>query len=196
MRERRVTARLQHAHRGESADTEVAEWPLETLVAYLFEGRECHEVRSLLARGEGRARGMRVTWDPVELTADEFSAIERGFPDAEPSRPLDRHKAVAVALILPALHPTLSVPIRADHPLVAVAAQRAAYLRFDYGPWADIYVATLTRAEAAELLNDPARRVHDEGTAELAKRVLGEDDAALQFTVPREDAPPPWRAVT
>jgi hypothetical protein len=196
VRERRVTARLQHAHRGESGDAVVADWPLETLVAYLFEGRECSEVRSLLARGEGRARGTRITWDPVELSADEFSAIERGFPDAEPSRPLDRHKAVAVALILPALHPTLSVPIRADHPLVAIAAQRAAHLRFDYGPWADIYVATLTRAEAAELLNDPARRVHDEGAAELAKRIIGEDDAALQFTVPREDAPPPWRDAT
>ena len=196
MRERRVTARLQHARRGESGDTVVADWPLETLVAYLFEGRECDEVRSLLARGEGRAHGMQITWDPVELSAEEFRDIERGFPEGGASRPLDRHKAVAVALILPALHPTLSVPIRADHPLVAVAAQRAAHLRFDYGPWADIYVATLTRAEAAELLNDPARRVHDEGAAELAKRIIGEDDAALQFTVPREDAPPPWRAVT
>src|SRR5919206_973923 len=81
VRERRVTARLQHAHRGESGDTVVANWPLETLVAYLFEGRECSEVRSLLARGEGRARGTRITWDPVELTEDEFSAIERQFPE-------------------------------------------------------------------------------------------------------------------
>src|SRR5919204_543881 len=100
VRERRVTARLQHAHKGESGDAVVADWPLETLVAYLFEGRECDEVRSLLARGEGRARGTRVTWDPVELSADEFSAIECRFPQGKTSRPLDRHRAVAVALTL------------------------------------------------------------------------------------------------
>jgi hypothetical protein len=91
---------------------------------------------------------------------------------------------------MPALHPTLAIPIRADHPLVASAAARAAHLRFEQGPWADIYLATLTRAEAAELLDDPARRVNDTGEAELAKRVLGEDDAALRFTVPRSDEPP------
>src|SRR5919206_4352832 len=89
VRERRVAARLQHAHRGESNEAVVADWPLETLVAYLFEGRECDEVRSLLARGEGRARGMQVTWDPVELSQDEFSAIERGFPASKTSPPLD-----------------------------------------------------------------------------------------------------------
>src|SRR5919202_3722047 len=87
VRERRVTARLQHAHRGESGDTVVADWQLETLVAYLFERRECHEVRSLLARGEGRARGMRITWDPVDLSPDEFQVIERGFPEGKTSRP-------------------------------------------------------------------------------------------------------------
>ena len=47
--------------------------------------------------------------------------------------------------------------------------------------------------EAAELLTDPARRVHDAGEAELAKRIIGEDDAALRFAVPRPESPPPWR---
>ena len=94
---------------------------------------------------------------------------------------------------MPALQPTLSVPIRGDQPLVEGIAQRAAYLSFDYGPWADVYVSTLTREEAAELLADPARRVHDAGEAELARRIIGEDDAALRFAVPRAESPPPWR---
>ena len=29
--------------------------------------------------------------------------------------------------------------------------------------------------------------------AELAKRIIGEDDAALRFAVPRAESPPPWR---
>jgi hypothetical protein len=177
----------------EGGGATTAEWPLGTLIAYLFEGRECDEVRSLLARGEGSARGTRLSWEPMELSVDEFTAIEGTFPQPRPDEGLAGRQVVSVSLNVPAMHPTLSVPIRADHPLVAQAAQRAAYLRFDYGPWADVYVSTLTRAEAAELLDDPARRVHDEGEAELAKRVIGEDDAALQFTVPRHDAPPPWR---
>ncbi|HEU4641542.1 MAG TPA: hypothetical protein VFS44_03740 [Gemmatimonadaceae bacterium] len=193
MHERRVTARLHRSgYTADDATATAAEWPLDTLVAFLFEGRECDEVRALLSRGEGEARGTALTWEPVDLSVDEFSAIERRFPQGDEPRPLDRRRAVAVALTVPALHPTLSIPIRADHPLVAVAASRAAYLRFDYGPWADVYVATLTRAEAAELLDDPARRGNDTGEAELAKRIIGEDDAALRFTVPREDQPPPW----
>ncbi|HEX6537270.1 MAG TPA: hypothetical protein VF041_22000 [Gemmatimonadaceae bacterium] len=190
MHERRVTARL-HRH-GYTADAMVAEWPIDTLVAYLLDGRECDEVRAILAHGEADARGTALSWDPLELSADELAAIERRFPRADEPRQLDRHRAVAVTLTMPALHPTLSVPIRANHPLVAVAATRAAYLGFDYGPWADVYVATLTRAEAAALLDDPARRVNDAGEAELAKRIIGEDDAALRFVVPRDDEPPPW----
>lgn len=104
--------------------------------------------------------------------------------------PAWKRGAVGVMLTVPALHPTLSVPIRADHPLVAAAASRAAYLRFDQGPSVDVYVATLTRAEAAELLDDPARRGRDTGEAELAKRIIGENDAALRFTVPRAPVVP------
>lgn len=118
---------------------------------------------------------------------------ERRTVSQPPQQPFDWHRAVSVILTVPALHPTLSIPIRADHPLVEVAASRAAYLHFEDGPWADIYLATLTRAEAADLLNDPARRADDEGEAELAKRIIGEDDAALRFALPHDEAPPPLR---
>ena len=168
-------------------------WPLSTLVAYLFDGRTCDEVRELLAAGEGEAHGTIVSWAPIMLTAHELSAIEARFPKPHPAPALAYEHATFVELDMPALQPTLSVPIRGDQPLVEGIAQRAAYLSFDYGPWADVYVSTLTREEAAELLADPARRVHDAGEAELAKRIIGEDDAALRFAVPRPESPPPWR---
>jgi hypothetical protein len=169
------------------------QWPLSTLVAYLFDGRSCDEVRELLAVGEGIAHGNVVSWTPLALTAQELSEIEARFPKPHPAPALSYERAAFVELDMPALQPTLSVPIRGDQPLVEGIAQRAAYLSFDYGPWADVYVSTLTREEAAELLADPARRVHDAGEAELAKRIIGEDDAALRFAVPRPESPPPWR---
>lgn len=169
------------------------EWPLSTLIAYLFDGRSCEEVRELLALGDGVAHDTIVSWTPVTLTAAELSAIESRFPKPHPAPALAYERATFVELDMPALQPTLSVPIRGDQPLVEGIAQRAAYLSFDYGPWADVYVSTLTREEAAELLADPARRVHDAGEAELAKRIIGEDDAALRFAVPRAESPPPWR---
>jgi hypothetical protein len=169
------------------------QWPLSTLVAYLFDGRSCDEVRDLLALGEGIAHGNLVSWTPLTLSEQELSAIESRFPKPHPAPALSFESAAFVELDMPALQPTLSVPIRGDQPLVQGIAQRAAYLSFDYGPWADVYVSTLTREEAAELLADPARRVHDAGEAELAKRIIGEDDAALRFAVPRPESPPPWR---
>ncbi len=168
-------------------------WPLSTLVAYLFDGRSCDDVRELLAIGEGSAHATVASWTPVTLTAAELSTIESRFPKPHPAPALAYERATFVELDMPALQPTLSVPIRGDQPLVEGIAQRAAYLSFDYGPWADVYVSTLTREEAAELLADPARRVHDAGEAELAKRIIGEDDAALRFAVPRAGSPPPWR---
>jgi hypothetical protein len=129
----------------------------------------------------------------VILTKQELSEIEAHFPKPHPAPALAYERATFVELDMPALQPTLSVPIRGDQPLVEGIAQRAAYLSFDYGPWADVYVSTLTREEAAELLADPARRVHDAGEAELARRIIGEDDAALRFAVPRAESPPPWR---
>jgi hypothetical protein len=169
------------------------QWPLSTLVAYLFDGRSFEDVRELLALGEGTAHGNEVSWTPITLSAQELSAIESQFPKPHPAPALAYERATFVELDMPALQPTLSVPIRGDQPLVEGIAQRAAYLAFDYGPWADVYVSTLTREEAAELLTDPARRVHDAGEAELAKRIIGEDDAALRFAVPRPESPPPWR---
>jgi hypothetical protein len=169
------------------------QWPLSTLVAYLFDGRSCDEVRELLALGEGIAHGNIVSWTPLTLSEQELSAIESRFPKPHPAPALAFERAAFVELDMPALQPTLSVPIRGDQPLVEGIAQRAAYLSFDYGPWADVYVSTLTREEAAELLADPARRVHDAGEAELANRIIGEDDAALRFAVPRPESPPPWR---
>jgi hypothetical protein len=168
-------------------------WPLSTIVAYLFDGLSCDEVRDLLAVGEGTAHGNEVSWTPITLTTHELTAIEARFPKPHPAPALAYERATFVELDMPALQPTLSVPIRGDQPLVEGIAQRAAYLAFDYGPWADVYVSTLTREEAAELLADPARRVHDAGEAELAKRIIGEDDAALRFAVPRPESPPPWR---
>jgi len=189
-----TTTRVLYRRRSDGADVVVAEWPLQTLVAYLLDGRrEREDVRALLARGRAEARGAFLEWEPLEISSDELNRIESGFPREEEPHPLDESHASLVALTLPALHPDISVPIRADHPLVSAVASRAAYLRFDYGPWADVYLATLTRAEAAELLDDPARRVRDDGgEAELAKRIIGEDDAALRFIVPREGSPPPW----
>ncbi len=189
-----TTTRVQYRRRSDYTDVVVAEWPLQTLVAYLLDGRrECEEVRGLLAQGRAEARGAFLEWEPLEISSDEINRIESGFPREEEPHPLDRAQAALVALTLPALHPDISVPIRADHPLVSAVASRAAYLRFDYGPLADIYQATLTRAQAAEQLDDTARRVRDDGgEAELAKRIIGEDDAALRFIVPREGSPPPW----
>lgn len=194
MHEPETTTRVRYRRASDGANEVAAEWPLRTLVAYLLDGqREGEEVRELLAQGSAESRGALLEWEPLRLSPDELSRIESGLPREEDPHPLDERHAAQVALTLPALHPDISVPIRADHPLVSAVASRAAYLRFDYGPWADVYLATLTRDEAAELLDDPARRVrNDGGEAELAKRIIGEDDAALRFIVPRDGSPPPW----
>ncbi len=169
-------------------------WPLSTLMAYLFEGRECDEVRELLAHGEGTAHGTRLEWAPLRISEDEFVEIERSFPQDPPHGPLTIDSVRGVELNVPALRPDLRIPLRTAHPLLKGIAQRAAYLRFDYGHWADVYVATLTPGEAAELLADPSRRATEDGTeAELANRIGSEDDAGLRFIVPRRDIPPPWR---
>jgi hypothetical protein len=185
--------RVRCRRRSDGLDAAVADWPLQALVAYLMDGRECDEVRALLALGQAEARGALLEWDPLRISSDELTRIESDFPREEEPHPLDRNLMASVALTLPALHPDLSVPIRADHPLVGAVASRAAYLRFDYGPWADVYLATLTRAEAEEQLDEHARGVSDVGDpAERATRRKVEDDAALRFVVPREGSPPPW----
>ncbi len=167
-------------------------WPLATLVAFLLDGREQDEVRTVLATGNGTARGRALSWRPVHLSADDLSAVEEELPPSMPDRPFDLAQVTAVELNIPALHPTLTVPLRTSQPLVREIAERAAYLRFDYGCWADVYVATLTPDEATALLSHPKRRTADAGQAELAARVVGEDDASLHFVVPRPGASPPW----
>ncbi|HET7585255.1 MAG TPA: hypothetical protein VFK13_10115 [Gemmatimonadaceae bacterium] len=167
-------------------------WPLATLVAFLSDGRESDEVRTLLAAGRGAARGRLLSWRPVHLSPDDLSAVQAELPRPMPDHPFDLDRVTAVQLKIPALNPTLTVPLRTSHPLVREIAARAAYLCFDYGPWADVYVATLTSDEATALLSHPKRRTADAGSAELAARVVGEDDASLHFVVPRPGAPPPW----
>src|SRR4051812_35859822 len=74
------------------------QWPLSTLVAYLFDGRSCEEVRELLALGEGTAHGNEVSWPPVSLTAQELSAIESSFPKPHPAPALSYERAAFVEL--------------------------------------------------------------------------------------------------
>jgi hypothetical protein len=191
MKERDMQVRVQELKPG--AEPVEHRWPLPTLAAYLFDGRECDEVRELLAEGEGTAHGTHVEWAPLRLSQDEFVEIEHGFPQDPPHGPLPVERVRAVQLNVPALRPELRVSLRVGHPLLNEIAQRAAYLRFDYGHWADVYVATITPDEAAELLLDPARRAAADGEdAELATRIGSEDDAGLRFVVPRLDSPPPW----
>ncbi|MGI8497487.1 MAG: hypothetical protein ACR2OG_07905 [Gemmatimonadaceae bacterium] len=188
-----IEVRIRDLRHGGSACVAIRRWPLSTLVAYLFDGRECGEVRSLLASGSGVAHDTHSSWSPVRMSESELTAMERGFPQGAPTGPLRPDKVTAVELHVPALRPALTVPLRIDdHPLILRAATRSAHARFDYGPWADVYIATLAPHEAAELLEDPARRLSDAGSAELAARVIGEDDAALHFHVPRHGAPVPW----
>jgi putative ABC transport system ATP-binding protein len=111
-------------------------WPLRTLVAWLFAGRQCDEVRALLARGEATRDGTRASWTPVHLSAEQLTAIERTFPAANPRRLLDPGRARALLV----RHDT-SVSLVPDDARVREAAPRAAYRWFDYGVWADVWEA-------------------------------------------------------
>ena len=114
----------------------IMHWPLRTLIAWLFAGRECDEVRSLLARGEATRDGTRATWNPVELTAEELTTIERTFPQASPTRPLEVGGA-RIVLVRRGKH----IELAADDSRVRDAAPRATYRWFDYGAWADVWEA-------------------------------------------------------
>ena len=76
----------------------------------------------------------------------------------------------------------LAAALRADPPLCALAGE---------GNLASIRALSPTTAAAVDAAV-AAIGHRGPGEAELAKRVIGEDDAALRFTVPREDQPPPW----
>jgi hypothetical protein len=112
-------------------------WPLRTLVAWLFIGRQCDEVRAILGRGDAMRDGARATWAPVRLSAEELAAIERTFPEADASRPLDPSWA-RVALVRQGGE---ELPLGAADPRVIAAARVATYRWFDYGRWADVWEA-------------------------------------------------------
>ncbi len=127
-----VAVRLRDAQ-GERSER----WPLRTLAAWLFAGRQCDEVRAILDRGEATRDGTRATWTPVHLSAEELSALERTFPEANPARPLDPSHA-RVSLVRQGGE---ELPLRQTDPRVAAAARVATYRWFDYGPWADVWEA-------------------------------------------------------
>jgi hypothetical protein len=112
-------------------------WPLRTLVAWLFVGRQCDDVRAILGRGEAVRDGAQAMWTPVHLSAGELTAIERTFPEADPARPLDPSHA-RISLVRQGGE---DLPLRPTDPRVVAAARVAAYRWFDYGPWADVWEA-------------------------------------------------------
>lgn len=169
-------------------------WPLDALAAFLFDARACDDVRALLATGRGSAHGVVLAWEPMELSAAELTAIERGFPPPEPDRPADVRRASA-ALLSAAGAPAPRVSIRAYDPVVLLAAGRARYVRFDYGPWADVYEGPIPRGDALTLARDLARRADDAAAHELARSIETGAALLLHLEVPREGAPPPWPAV-
>ena len=124
-------------HLHDARGQRIERWPLRTLVAWLFVGRQCDEVRAILGRGEAGRDGARATWTPVHLSAEELTAIERTFPEANPTRPLDASHA-RVSLVRQGGE---ALPLRPSDPRVVAAARVATYRWFDYGPWADVWEA-------------------------------------------------------
>jgi putative ABC transport system ATP-binding protein len=111
-------------------------WPLRTLIAWLFVGRQCDEVRALLARGATTRDGVHATWAPVHLSPEELTAIERTFPMANPGERLDISRA-RVSLEAGGR----VIPLAPDDSRASHAAHRAIYRWFDYGVWADVWEA-------------------------------------------------------
>src|SRR5687767_10260926 len=126
-----VPVRLQHG-----AGDRTVHWPLRTLIAWLFIGRQCDEVRALLARGETTRDGSRASWPPVRLSAQELTAIERTFPAANPARLLDPAHARVTLVTADG-----SEVLASDDARVREAVSRASYRWFDYGLWADVWEA-------------------------------------------------------
>ena len=122
---------------GSAAGERTVQWPLRTLIAWLFVGRQCDEVRALLARGETTRDGTRATWPAVKLSAEELTAIERTFPTANPTRLLDT--STARAWLVTNSGATALAP---EDRRVYEAASRATYRWFDYGVWADVWEAS------------------------------------------------------
>ena len=123
-------------HLDDEAGERVVHWPLRTLIAWLFVGRECDQVRSLLGRGETVRNGTRATWTPVHLSAEELTAIERTFPAADLGRALELARAKAILV-----RRGKAITLTPDDPRAREASARAVYKWFDYGPWADVWEA-------------------------------------------------------
>jgi putative ABC transport system ATP-binding protein len=130
--ERPIAVRFQ-----EKGVERTVQWPLRTLIAWLFAGRECDEVRALLARGDATRDGTRASWAPVHLSAQQLTAIEKTFPEAAPTRRLDVSRSRALLVRRGA-----SIELAADDPRVREAAASAVYKWFDYGAWADVWEAS------------------------------------------------------
>jgi putative ABC transport system ATP-binding protein len=120
----------------EKGGERTVEWPLRTLIAWLFAGRECDEVRAVLGRGETTRDGTLAAWAPVHLSAQQLIAIERTFPTANPMRRLDTGRARPLLV-----RRGERVPLASDDARVREAATRAEYKWFDYGSWADVWEA-------------------------------------------------------
>lgn len=167
-------------------------WPLRTMAAFLFDGRECDQVRHLLAAGEAQAHGRHAAWHAVELTPDELAAIEREFPEAQPDRQIVVEDVTRAELVVPADAPTITLPLRVQHHVVRDATARARYLRFDYGPWADVYQAPLSAVETMALIADVMLGVPAGQAAERALALAADAEAALLLIAPRAGIDPPW----
>lgn len=171
-------------------------WPLRTLVAFLFDGRECDEVRHLLAVGEATAHGRHASWETVVLTPEELTAIEREFPPPMLDRQIVVEQVARAELVVPASAPAVVVPLRTHHPVVREATARAHYLRFDYGPWADVYETPLSLTETMALLADVMLGVPEGPAAERALTLAETETMALWLIAPREGVQPPWGQLT
>lgn len=116
-------------------------WPLATLVAFLFAGRECDDVRALLAGGRLDGTLTRVEWEPIVLDVRAFAAVERELPSSLPEseRTIEPSVAREVALVAPPDGRGARVLLKPGAPLVATLASQAQYSRFDYGSWADVW---------------------------------------------------------
>ena len=136
-----VSVRVQDLAHGASACVTARPWQLRTLVAYLFDGRECGKVRRLLGAGSGIAHGTRVSWEAVVLSGEELAAIEATFPSAMPERALVLEEVSCVVMLGRNGESRLTT---VRDPVVLEAAPRARYLYFDYGPWADLYESPLS----------------------------------------------------
>ncbi len=193
MLDRDLTVRVQDPRPGVRACVSTRSWKLSTLAAFLFEERECAEVRQLLARGEGVARGSRASWPPVELTEDEFTELEKTFPEGA-DRPLDPDSVGNVVLEIGDAPDGARIPVSDDDPDVRACLDSASYLRFDYGPWADVYHAPVSSSLARALLvRAESGEVPPAALSHSAERLAAGAGARLHIEVARAGVKPPWR---